>query len=560
MDVPSHKVKVLSECLSKELPEQICSVKTGKVKSIIPPGSTSVLKVSVHAALTAGSLTVFVPKVESVLPDDVELHETVVPLKCGSTSQIGLLISNNTHRQVTIPAKSNLGFLETVKSVVEVPVEIPEHSNQSQVSTGEPGVLGVDSLGVDKQGLGSKSTGEFSKSNINLISCRVDVSKGESTKVSGGSISDEWEPQIDLEGCGLTQDQIFKLRQVLREECSAFAKDADDIGTVPDLELGIRLTDEVPVKHSYMSIPRPLFDEVKDYLKGLLAKGWIKKSRSSYSCPIVCVRKKDGSLRLCCDFCKLNSKTIPEQLPIPRIQDALDSLGGSKWFSVLDQGKAYHQGFIKEESQHLTAFVTPWGLYEWSRIPFDLSGAFQNFMENCLEGLRDKICLPYLDDILVFSQSFKDHIEHLRQVLRRLKEKGIKLKQLKCILFRKQVRYLGQLVTAEGYTMDPADKEAVLALKDREPKTVGEVRKLLGFLGNYRRYIPGYARRATPLFDLLQADLDKAYGTSQTKKGKKTKAKRSGQVPSSSPVQWNLDHKTVVEELVNLLVEPPVMA
>ena len=149
MDVPSHKVNLLSECLGKELPEQICSVKTGKIKSVIPPGSTSVLKVSVHAALAEVSMTAaFVPKVESVLPDNVELHETVFRLKCGSTSQIGLLISNNTHHQVTIPAKTNLEFLETVKSVVEVPVEIPEHSNQSQVSKGEPEVLEVDSLGV----------------------------------------------------------------------------------------------------------------------------------------------------------------------------------------------------------------------------------------------------------------------------------------------------------------------------------------------------------------------------------------------------------------------------
>ena len=390
------------------------------------------------------------------------------------------------------------------------------------------------------------------------------ASEGNSTRVNGESISDEWEPQVKLGGCGLTEEQILRVRQVLREEHAAFAKDADDIGTVPDLELNIRLTDNVPVQHSYMSIPRPLYDEVKDYLKGLLAKGWIKKSRSSYSCPIVCVRKKDGSLRLCCDFRKLNSKTIPEQLPIPRIQDSLDSLGGSKWFSVLDQGKAYHQGFVKEDCQHLTAFVTPWGLYEWSRIPFGLSGApgaFQNFMENCLEGLRDKICLPYLDDILVFSRSFDDHLEHLRLVLRRLKEKGIKLKPQKCVLFCRQVRYLGQLVTEEGYTMDPADKEAVLALKSREPKTVGEVRKLLGFLCYYRRYIPDSARKARPLFDLLQADQGgKADKASKAKRGKKVKAKSTGQVLSSSQIKWKQDHREVLEELVNLLVEPPVMA
>ena len=112
----------------------------------------------------------------------------------------------------------------------------------------------------------------------------------------------------------------------------------------------INLTDPNPGQRNYMSIPRPLYQEVKDYLTDLIARGWVTKSKSPYSSPVVCVRKKDGSLRLCIDYRELNKKTVAERQPIPRIQDLVDGLGGSCWFSTLDQGKAYHQGFMDEES------------------------------------------------------------------------------------------------------------------------------------------------------------------------------------------------------------------
>ena len=113
-----------------------------------------------------------------------------------------------------------------------------------------------------------------------------------------------------------------------------------------------------------LSVPRPLYTEVKHYLEDLLNQGWITKSQSSYASPVVCVRKKDGGLRLCIDYRELNRKTVPDSHPIPRIQKTLENLRGSSWLSVLDQGKAYHQCFIEKDSRHLTAFITPWGLYE----------------------------------------------------------------------------------------------------------------------------------------------------------------------------------------------------
>lgn len=157
---------------------------------------------------------------------------------------------------------------------------------------------------------------------------------------------------------------------MLYEESNAFARDENDMGCVPSLQMSITLKDDIPVQRSYAAVPKPLYKEVKEYIQDLLAKKWIIKSKSPYSAPVVCVCKKDGSLRLCIDYRLLNQKTVPDRHPLPRIQDLIDTLWGYSWFSILDQGKAYHQGFIAEGSRHMTAFIIPWGLYEWVRIPF----------------------------------------------------------------------------------------------------------------------------------------------------------------------------------------------
>lgn len=275
----------------------------------------------------------------------------------------------------------------------------------------------------------------------------------------------------------------------------------------------------------------------------------------------MCVRKKDGSLRLCCDYRELNKKSIPDRHPIPRIQDMLNTLKGSAWFSVLDQGKAYHQGFLEESRHPLTAFITPWGLYEWVRIPLGLSSApaeFQRSMEECLVGLRDEICLPYLDDNLVHSQTFENHINDLRKVLQRYQSHGVKLTARKCELFKNQVRFLGRMVTKDGHTMDPADIAPVQALKQRTPTTIGDVRKLLGFISYYRNYLANFSRIAKPLYDLLSTEKTVKERQKQRKPDKRTRSK-GGQLPSSHPIQWSTEHQKVLCQLLDSLSQPPVL-
>ena len=303
--------------------------------------------------------------------------------------------------------------------------------------------------------------------------------------------------------------------------------------------MDIKMTNDQPVQKNYLSIPCPLYPEIKGYIEDLLNRGFIRKSTSPFSSSVVCVRKKDGGMRLCIDYRELNKKTEPDCHPIPRIQEALDSLGGKSWFSVLDQGKAYHQGFMGKHSQPLTAFVTPWGLYEWVWIPFGLMNApanFQRFMENCLGELRNEMCIPYLDNVIVFSVTFSEHIEHLRKVLHCLKSHGVKLKPRKCAFFKRELSFLGRVISQSGYQIDPKATSAVIAMKNLRPRTVGEVRRLMGLLGVYRRHIKNFAQTATPIYDLLSFDLRKKKNVTSTKHSPRG---NSGQVPSSSSSSYH---------------------
>ncbi|KAL3966228.1 nuclear receptor co-repressor 2 [Sarotherodon galilaeus] len=485
--------------------------------------TTTYVRAHIGAQFSGQSL-LFVPNEPSQLPEGLVIQEGLVTIMEGWSVYIPVAIANTNKRDVNLIPHTVLGHLEEIKAVYPI-------------------------------------TPEKTQDSVEQISSQPPIQVNEVINTPSSSHKPpQWDPPVKLDH--LRENEQQTVRQLLREECHAFAYDDKDVGCIPSLNMHITLHDTTPVRKTYISVPKPLHQEVKDYLQDLLNRGWISESRSPYSSPIVCVRKKSGELRLCCDYRGLNRKSVPDRHPIPRIQDMLDSLHGSSWFSVLDQGKAYHQGFLDPESRPLTAFITPWGLYQWNRIPFGLSSApaeFQRSMEDCLRGLRDVICQPYLDDNLVHSPSFDTHLEHIRAVLQRYQKHGVKLSPQKCDIFKRKVRFLGRMVSEEGYTMDPAEIAPVQALRDKPPSTVGELSRVLGFLSYYRSYIPNFSKVAKPLYQLLTLPPDKAPPPVPRTKGKVVKTKPKGRPPPNTPIKWTESHQNALNELTDCLTQPPIL-
>ena len=463
--------------------------------------------------------------------EDLTFSETVCDLRRGRTNYVTVDIMNHTNTDRTLGKGSVIGSVHTVSAVLPM---VNMWKGAAEVES--------------RKEKGEKVEGAVREESKEGVGATI------------GSVTTETkETMWDLSHLqGEAREMVEK---VLIEEQDVFAKDEHDIGMIPDFQLKINLTDNIPTTAAYRRIPPNLYSEVRNYIDDLVNNGWIRESFSSYSSPIVCVRKKDGGLRMCCDYRKLNLKTIPDAQPIPRIQDIFDKLGGKKWFSTLDMAKAYHQGFIAEECRHLTAFTTPWTLYEWVRIPFGLRNAppgFQRFITQALGDLKGLLCEPYLDDVLVFAETLEEHVKHLKKVLYRLRMKGVKLRADKCCFAKEEVRYLGRLVSSNGYRPDPEDTAALEKFRD-PPKNVGELRSVLGFLGYYRGYVKDFSRKVKPLYELLQKDGESKGKGKSRKEGKEEKASGQKYDPKEKIV-WEERHQVILEELIDYLKSPEVIA
>ena len=313
--------------------------------------------------------------------------------------------------------------------------------------------------------------------------------------------------KLDLSGLDdWPTEQAEKARSLLKEYHDIFFLEKQDMGHTKAAEHKIVLKDPdtPPFKERFRRIPPPQLDEVREHLKLMLDAGVIRPSNSPWCNAVVLVRKKDGSLRFCIDFRKLNSLTVKDSHPLPRICEMLESLAGAAHYSTFDMNSGFWQVPMSPESKQYTTFTLgSMGLYECESMPFGLCNAlptFQRLMQNCLGELNLTYCLIYLDDVIVFSHTEEEHLERMRVIFDCLRKHGLKLKPSKCEVFKTEINYLAHHVSKKG--VQPSKKNLESIAQCPPPDTYMKVKSFVGLVGHYRRFIKGFAKIAAPLYDL----------------------------------------------------------
>ncbi|XP_062606710.1 uncharacterized protein LOC134268467 [Saccostrea cucullata] len=413
----------------------------------IQPNSRVIVRGYINKALPyQQTLAMLQPTIKSRIDNDIDIEPSLIEYKSAVLHPVDVYMSNITTRTVTILPKE---ILCEIQPVTETDLEPPV----------------------------TKTEGDLEQDVLNLIT-------------------------MDEEN--LSPDEIEEGKQLIESYRDIFSRSDTDVGQARNVYHKIELEDDRNFKQRYRRIPPAMINEVREHLKLLLRSGIIRKSHSPWSSNVVLVKKKDNSLRLCIDFRQLNKKT-KDAYALPRIEEMLDCLAGNKYFSVLDLKSGYHQVEIFEPHKERTAFtVGPLGLYEFNRMPFGLTGApatYQRLMQETLGDLHLKICCIFIDDIIVFSSTFQQHLERLKLVFDRIRAANLKLSPKKCSLFKRKVKYVGHVVSSEGVETDPDKISKVVDWPT--PTNPEEIRKFIGFAGYFRRFIQNFSQISKPLTELF---------------------------------------------------------
>ena len=320
---------------------------------------------------------------------------------------------------------------------------------------------------------------------------------------------------MELQDADVLEETLQKFELLCEEQHEAFSKNNQDIGKTQLIEMEIDTGGSVPLAQSPYMLPLKHYDWVRKEIGTLEKAGVIERSLSTWASPVIVVPKKSAPdepprRRLCVDYRRVNalqqevkrtdkSTGCLTLYPLPKIDEMFAKLGGVKFFSTIDLQSAYYHIGLTRKSQVKSAFLVPMGKWQFKRTPFGLSQApayFQLLIDQVLMGSGD-FAMGYLDDIIVFSKSEEEHLQHLKEIFKRLRHFDLKMKQQKSSFFKKHIQYLGHLVSEQGFEPLPEKLEAIHKMP--HPKTPKEVKQFLGLIGYYRKFILRFSDLSRPL-------------------------------------------------------------
>lgn len=475
-----------------EIPDKVGTVKLKHAVTLEPMREHLVWgRLPNHKYLSAGSTVVVEPSESRTVPRTVIVGRTVTPL--WGDGWVPVRVINPSHKHVTLRRNCKIADVSPCVALEDFDIDYlyeKDETNDVKCNVAKT---------VDQADTGSEK------------SLTVD-SEHLLRRPTSSALRDLGLQDIDVDSSELSPFWRSKLVDLLARYESVFSRNSLDCGKAKDFVHRIRLSDSRPFRLPYRRLSPSHYEKLRLALNEMEERDIIRKSSSEYASPLVLVWKKNGDLRLCTDFRWLNARTIKDAHPLPHQADALAALGGNAFFSTMDLTSGYYNVEVHEEDKKFTAFTSPFGLYEYNRLPQGLCNSPATFMRMMMSIFGDQNFLSllcYLDDILVFAPNEQVALQRLEMVFERLKAHNLRLAPKKCHFMRSSVKFLGHIVTKEGISTDPEKVRAIMDLSENDlmventsVPSPSKIRSFLGMVGFYQQFFEGYSQISKPLFAL----------------------------------------------------------
>ena len=524
-----------------EIPEKVGTVKLKHAVTLEPMREHLVWgRLPGHVCLSAGSTLVVEPSQSRTVPRTVMVGRLVTPL--WGDGWVPVRIINPSNKPVTLRRNCKIADASPC-------VALEDFDNDYLYRTDETDSVECNvAKTTDLTDTGSEKSLTVDSERSMPRPCR-------------SALHDLGLQDIDIDSADLSPFWKAKLVDLLTKYESIFSRHSMDCGTAKGFVHRIRLSDSKPFRLPYRRLAPSHYDKLRTALNEMEEREIIRKSASEYASPLVLVWKKNGDLRLCTDFRWLNARTVKDAHPLPHQADALAALGGNTFFSTMDLTSGYYNVEVHKEDKKFTAFTSPFGLYEYNRLPQGLCNSPATFMRMMMAIFGDQNFLSllcYLDDILVFAPNEQLALQRLEMVFERLKVHNLKLAPKKCHLLRPSVRFLGHIIDKHGIATDPEKVKAIVNLSEKDlmdesgiVPSPTKIRSFLGMVGFYQQFFEGYSKISKPLFAL----------TSGVKRPRYSKGKRKTPVTRKlTSTDWTVECGEAFKRLKLALLDNAALA